>query len=79
MLLKKLIETSRDGEKGYKEIRAVPTENSVWYFKGSSNAHLTTLHALVFVIGGKLYRMGFRGKGARSTLADANESRDWRI
>ena len=28
---------------------------------------------------GKLYHMGFRGKVARSTLADANESRDWRI
>jgi hypothetical protein len=30
-------------------------------------------------MGGKLYRMGFRSKVARSTLADANESRDWRI
>jgi uncharacterized protein DUF4372 len=30
-------------------------------------------------IGGKLYHMGFRGKVARSTLADANEARDWRI
>ena len=28
---------------------------------------------------GKLYHLGFRGKVARSTLADANESRDWRI
>jgi hypothetical protein len=28
---------------------------------------------------GKLYHMGFRGNVARSTLADANESRDWRI
>ena len=27
----------------------------------------------------KLYRMGFRGPVARSTLADANEARDWRI
>jgi hypothetical protein len=27
----------------------------------------------------KLYHMGFRGKISRSTLADANESRDWRI
>src|ERR1022692_4948238 len=27
----------------------------------------------------KLYHLGFRGKVARSTLADANESRDWRI
>lgn len=27
----------------------------------------------------KLYHMGFRGKVSRSTLADANERRDWRI
>jgi hypothetical protein len=27
----------------------------------------------------KLYHMGFRNKISRSTLADANESRDWRI
>jgi len=30
-------------------------------------------------IGSKLYHMGFRSPVARSTLADANESRDWRI
>ena len=28
---------------------------------------------------GKLYHMGIRGKVSRSTLADANETRDWRI
>jgi len=27
----------------------------------------------------KLYHAGFRGKASRSTLADANEKRDWRI
>ena len=27
----------------------------------------------------KLYHLGFRGHIARSTLADANETRDWRI
>ena len=27
----------------------------------------------------KLYHMGFRGAIRRSTLADANEQRDWRI
>ncbi len=27
----------------------------------------------------KLYHMGFRGLAARSTLADANEQRDWRV
>src|SRR5438309_12113859 len=30
-------------------------------------------------IGSKLYHMGFRSTIARSTLADANESRDWQI
>jgi Domain of unknown function (DUF4372)/Transposase DDE domain len=30
-------------------------------------------------IGSKLYHMGFRNSIARSTLADANELRDWRI
>ena len=30
-------------------------------------------------VSGKLYHMGFRSTIARSTLADANESRDWRI
>src|SRR5258706_616293 len=30
-------------------------------------------------IGSKLYHMGFRSKVARSTLADANESRECRI
>ena len=27
----------------------------------------------------KLYHMGIRGKISRTTLADANEKRDWRI
>jgi hypothetical protein len=30
-------------------------------------------------VGTKLYHMGFRGRIARSTLADANRRRDWRI
>ena len=29
--------------------------------------------------GEQLYRMGFRGRVSRSTLADANDTRDWRI
>src|SRR6266550_6260481 len=29
--------------------------------------------------GSGLYHLGIRGKVSRSTLADANESRDWRI
>ena len=30
-------------------------------------------------VGKKIYHMGIRGKVSRSTLADANEKRDWRI
>ena len=40
---------------------------------------LRDIEACLQSVGGKLYHMGFRGKVARSTLADANESRDWRI
>ena len=40
---------------------------------------LRDIEACLRSMAGKLYHMGFRGKVARSTLADANESRDWRI
>jgi hypothetical protein len=40
---------------------------------------LRDIEACLDSVGGKLYHMGFRSKVARSTLADANESRDWRI
>jgi hypothetical protein len=40
---------------------------------------LRDIEACLRSIQGKLYHLGFRGKVARSTLADANESHDWRI
>ncbi len=40
---------------------------------------LRDIEACLGSVGAKLYHMGFRGNVARSTLADANESRDWRI
>ena len=40
---------------------------------------LRDIEACLRSLGPKLYHMGFRGNVARSTLADANESRDWRI
>ncbi|HMD06583.1 MAG TPA: IS4 family transposase [Candidatus Acidoferrum sp.] len=40
---------------------------------------LRDIEACLRSMRGKLYHMGFRGKLSRSTLADANESRDWRI
>jgi hypothetical protein len=40
---------------------------------------LRDIEACLGAIGPKLYHMGFRGRITRSTLADANENRDWRI
>lgn len=40
---------------------------------------LRDIETCLSAMGGKLYHMGFRTSVARSTLADANESRDWRI
>jgi len=40
---------------------------------------LRDIEACLRAMSGKLYHMGFRGKVARTTLADANESHDWRI
>jgi len=40
---------------------------------------LRDIEACLRSVGSKLYHMGFRGKVSRSTLADANETHDWRI
>jgi hypothetical protein len=40
---------------------------------------LRDIEACLRSMSGKLYHIGFRGRVARSTLADANESHDWRI
>jgi Domain of unknown function (DUF4372)/Transposase DDE domain len=40
---------------------------------------LRDIETCLRAVGGKLYHMGFRTSVARSTLAEANESRDWRI
>src|SRR5271166_1467716 len=40
---------------------------------------LRDIEACLQAMSGKLYHMGFRGRVARSTLADANDAHDWRI
>jgi hypothetical protein len=40
---------------------------------------LRDIEACLRSMSSKLYHMGFRGRVARSTLAEANESRNWRI
>lgn len=40
---------------------------------------LRDIEACLGSVSGKLYHMGFRGRVARTNLADANEAHDWRI
>ena len=40
---------------------------------------LRDIEVCLRAVGNKLYHMGFHGKISHSTLADANENRDWRI
>ena len=40
---------------------------------------LRDIEACLRSLGGKLYHMGFHGRVARSTLADATDAHDWRI
>ena len=40
---------------------------------------LRDIVACLRAVDGRLYHMGIRGTVSRSTLADANEGRDWRI
>jgi hypothetical protein len=40
---------------------------------------LRDIEACLRAVASKLYHMGLRGKVSRATLADANESQDWRI
>jgi hypothetical protein len=40
---------------------------------------LRDIETCLQALGGKLYHLGIRGHISRSTLADANETRDWRI
>jgi hypothetical protein len=40
---------------------------------------LRDIDACLRAMSGKLYHMGFRAPAARSTLADANDSHDWRV
>jgi hypothetical protein len=50
-----------------------------WLSLNSLTASLRDIEACLQSMSGKLYHMGFRTRIARSTLADANESHDWRI
>ena len=69
----------------YNGNRAVKTLTCAAQFQVMAFAQLTyreslrDIEACLSAQSAKLYHMGFRGPIRRSTLADANEGRDWRI
>jgi hypothetical protein len=67
---------------GNRAVRTLPcaTQYQVMAFaQVTYRESLRDIEASLSVQSAKLYHMGFRGPVRRSTLADANEARDWRI
>src|SRR5467141_3234570 len=63
-------------------LRGFPVGTSYWRWPFAQLTYresLRDIESCLRALQSKLYHMGFRGKVSRSTLADANESHDWRI
>jgi hypothetical protein len=71
-----------DRYKGNKRIRSFSCLDqflSLAFAQLTYRESLRDIEACLGAVGPKLYHMGFRGRITRTTLADANEKRDWRI
>src|SRR6266581_4462602 len=68
-----------DGERHAKSFSCWDQFLSMVFAQLTYRESLRDIEACLHSIGGKLCHMGLRSKVARSTLADANEFRDWRI
>ena len=68
-----------DGDRGSRGFSCWDQFLSMAFAQLTYRESLRDIEACLRSLGSKLYHVGFCGKVARSTLADANESRDWRI
>jgi transposase len=68
-----------DGDGGLRDFSCWDQYLTMAFAQLTYRESLRDIEACLRALGAKLYHMGFQGKVARSTLADANESRDWRI
>src|SRR5712691_8957420 len=68
-----------DGERYVKNFSCWDQFLSMVFAQLTYRDGLRDIEACLHSVGSKLYHMGFRSKIKRSTLADANELRDWRI
>jgi hypothetical protein len=67
------------GDKGVRALTCAEQFRAMAFAQLTYRESLRDIEACLLAQAAKLYHMGFREPVARSTLADANESRDWRI
>jgi hypothetical protein len=68
-----------DGDRYVKSLGCTEQFRAMAFAQLTYRDGLRDIEACLGAQGGKLYHMGFRQEVKRSTLADANELRDWRI
>ena len=73
------IVSRHDGDKGARTLRCTEQFRVMAFGQLTSRESLRDICACLGAQPAKLYSMGLRSAVARSTLAEANESRDWRI
>ena len=69
----------RGGNSGVRALSCAEQFRAMAFAQLTWRESLRDIEASLSANAGKLYAMGFRSALKRSTLADANESRDWRI
>jgi len=68
-----------DGDKGIRALTCAEQFRIMAFAQLTYRESLRDIEVCLSAQAGKLYHMGFRQEIKRSTLADANETRDWRI
>jgi transposase len=68
-----------DGDRHHRSLSCWDQYLAMAFAQFTYRESLRDIEACLRSMGSKLYHMGFRSRIARSTLADANETHDWRI
>ena len=68
-----------DGDRHHRQLSCWDQYLAMAFAQFTYRESLRDIEACLQSMSGKLYHMGFRSRIARSTLADANETHDWRI
>jgi IS4 transposase len=71
--------TRYDGDHHHRNLSCWDQYLAMAFAQFTYRESLRDIEACLRSMSGKLYHMGFRSRIARSTLADANETHDWRI